>query len=100
MSRDTRVPQRTLRDWCRRAGVSVESAKRRLSPEDFVRAWQQAESPLEVALATGLTVQQACARATAYRRRGVPLQRFSRSPNWDALAEIAREANNGTTMDK
>ena len=64
----------------------------RVSPEDFVRAWQAGTSALAVAQQLGMTRVAARSRAALYRRMGVPLQEFSSSPALDVeqLTKLAR----------
>jgi transposase len=50
----------------------------RVSPEDFVRAWQESQSLSEVARKTGLSISTVSARAQTYRRKGVRLKPFPR----------------------
>jgi len=66
----------------------------RLPVEDFIVAWQKASCLNDVAMRTGLTRQQASAKATALRSRGVPLKRFTQRTEKDRkrLSEIAEKA--------
>lgn len=47
-----------------------------ISPEDFVRAWQESSNTREVADRLGITTRAAAARAGKYRRRGVALKKM------------------------
>lgn len=67
--------------------------KPRVSPADFVKAWQRASCPGDVAQALGLTYGAVRTRATHYRKAGVPLQSFRAVPlDVDALTKIARRS--------
>lgn len=65
------------------------------SAEEFVRVWQTSKSVIEVAEKTGIDIRGARQRATLYRKKGVPLQRFSGGrhpvPDWEALKALAEE---------
>lgn len=52
----------------------------RVSPEDFIRAWQAGSSPVEIARQLGMTREAARSRAKLYRRMGVPLKRYPSGP--------------------
>lgn len=63
-----------------------------VTPEKFVRVWQEANSLDEVVEKTGLTKHQASARATHYRSKGVPLKHFKKPKmDWGALKKLAKE---------
>jgi len=62
-----------------------------ITPKQFVQAWQTAASMGEVEQLTGMSKSAAQSRASAYRRRGVPLQKFLNSPRID-WAELALHA--------
>ncbi len=66
-----------------------------VSPEAFVRAWQSSKTVDEVAQKTGLDLRAARQRASIYRKKGVPLQRFAggrfSKPDWAALTALAEE---------
>jgi hypothetical protein len=48
-----------------------------ITPEDFVRTWQRAESAKKVTkLLDGMPWRVACARAAKYRKMGVHLKKF------------------------
>jgi hypothetical protein len=47
-----------------------------VTPEAFVRAWQQAASRPDAAAAVGMTLRQASDRVMRYRRMGIPLKRM------------------------
>lgn len=49
-----------------------------ITAEKFVRVWQSADSLGEVAKRLGVSSIHATARAALYRRKGIPLQKFSR----------------------
>lgn len=48
-----------------------------VSPEEFVRVWQESESPAEAAKALGLALTTTCVRASRYRMAGVKLKKYS-----------------------
>ena len=68
-----------------------------LSPEAFVKLWQQSQSIAEFVAASGMTENAAYVRASRYRAKGVPLKKFlyqqgsHRKINWAALKELAKE---------
>jgi hypothetical protein len=73
-----------------------KSDKVQISPEDFVRAWQTAESMEAFTEATGIESRAGTSRAVIYRKKGIPLKKFPRGgntgrPSLDvkALAELA-----------
>lgn len=60
------------------------------TPETFVRVWQTAASIADVAAELGMREDAARSRACDYRRRGIPLKKFSRArPDVPALAKLA-----------
>lgn len=71
----------------------------KVSPEQFIYAWQTSESVDEVQQKTGLTVEVIYSRSTSYRREGVPLKKFPRRSakankrDWGALASYAESFN-------
>ncbi len=48
-----------------------------VSGEDFVKAWQTCGSLSEVAAKLGMKEVSASVRAAHYRKRGIPLRRFT-----------------------
>jgi hypothetical protein len=48
----------------------------KVSPEDFVRAWQASSSLAEVADKLHLSIAGVSTRAQSYRKKGVRLKRF------------------------
>lgn len=62
-----------------------------VSPADFVIAWQQSKSSMECAELLGMSHSAVTSRANAYRKRGIPLQRFHRRDPLDvgALRDLA-----------
>lgn len=52
-----------------------------VTAEEFVRAWQKAESPAAVSRMTGISLQGVASRAMALRKRGVPLKKMTRGRN-------------------
>jgi len=62
--------------------------------DEFIRIWQHADTLEEVVEKTGLGgVRSASAKASALRRKGVPLKHFrSMSSNVDYLVAVAKEA--------
>lgn len=69
-----------------------------VSPEDFVRSWQESQTIEELCSRTGLSLATAKDRARLYRSRGVPLKIFPRKRsgrpglNVEQLSEIAERA--------
>ena len=64
----------------------------KVTPEEFVRAWQASSSVGEAAESLGLSRRAAASRACFYRKRGVALklfQRGSRPLDVSALNAIA-----------
>ena len=57
----------------------------RATPEDFVRAWEKAESAREVDDLFNQKHGWAACRAVRYRKSGVRLKRFI--GKWEAIAE-------------
>ena len=55
--------------------------KKRLTPEEFVTAWQLAESIDFFCENTGMKRASAVVRASYYRKRGINLKKFPRGPN-------------------
>lgn len=67
-----------------------------VTPEEFVRTWQESASLPEVAAKAGLTCAQARNKAIYLRRNGVPLKKFQPGPrdarhDFPALAQLARD---------
>lgn len=61
------------------------------SAEEFVRIWQEASSVEEVANRLGIEEGSARARATLYRRRGIPLKKYLYSVDVEKLIALALE---------
>lgn len=72
-------------------------AKKKLWPknEEFVKAWQAAESPAAAAKVLGVSPANASIQASYLRRQGVPLQKFHAPgrarADWSALAALAKK---------
>ena len=64
-----------------------------VSPEAFVRAWQEEQSLQALAARVRSTEQAAIQRAFRYRRRGIQLKYFKLGPRLDtkALKKLAVE---------
>lgn len=62
----------------------------RVTPEEFVRAWQQAPSLQDLARSLNMREGTATERARIYRLRGVPLKFFAPRVNVRALIALAR----------
>jgi hypothetical protein len=66
-----------------------------VAPREFIRIWQTSSSVAEVASKVRRTKNACRVRAFHYRERGVPLKDFPpveiEPPDWDELAEYARE---------
>ena len=68
----------------------------KISPEDFVRAWQAADCMEAVRKATGLSYGAVNKRASEYRKHGVNLKRMpviGKTIDVDALNEIIENNN-------
>ena len=65
-----------------------------VSPREFIRIWQAAESVAEVAMQVRRSKNACRVRAFRYRELGVPLKEFPpviiEPPDWDELAEYAK----------
>jgi hypothetical protein len=65
----------------------------RVTPRDFITAWQRSNSVAEVSRKTGLSKNAVRTRACRYRQLGVPLKQFPaivvEPTDWDELAEFA-----------
>src|SRR5688500_245504 len=72
----------------RRNGEAV-----RVTPRQFIQAWQQSTSVAEVAAKVGRKKNACRVRAYRYRQLGVPLKEFPpvevELPDWDELAQYA-----------
>jgi hypothetical protein len=73
----------------------MASKKNRISAEDFVKSWQSAPTLADFCSVTGMDARAASGRATSYRTRGIPLQKFQNlagPPKLDikALAKLAK----------
>ena len=75
--------------------------KNKVSPEEFITAWQQSRTLSEVARKLGLPNTQAKrtalnSRAANYRKKGVALKKFTarerQGHDWKYLAYLADEA--------
>jgi hypothetical protein len=67
----------------------------KVSPEEFVRIWQESDTIDQVAARTGYRRNAAKQRASNYRVRGVPLKQMplGHPPlDYAALAALARKA--------
>jgi hypothetical protein len=66
---------------------------KRVTAEEFVTVYNTADSLAEVIEKTGLTHNATIARAGFYRRKKIPLQRFTKkkSVDFDKLAKLAAE---------
>ena len=66
-----------------------------MTPEEFVKLWQTAQSLDEVAAKMKRTVIDATARASYFRQRGVPLKKFTgkRKSDYSKLAALAEQLN-------
>ena len=78
-----------------------------VSPEQFIKAWQIAETKAAFCEKSGLSIGAASSRATHYRKQGVKLKNFprgNRSPrlDYDVLKKLAVEhaPKNGDTKKK
>ena len=63
-----------------------------VTSEAFVRAWQAAKDTSEVAEKLGLRLESVRARGYRFRKKGVPLKRFSAgraATDWTALKQLA-----------
>ena len=73
----------------------MRSNKQTVSNEDFVRAWQSAETLAEAAKRARVDPRAASLRAFYMRKKGVPLKLFKPSSapiDIEGLAKIARKA--------
>jgi transposase len=65
-----------------------------VTPAAFVTAWQKGESVAKVAAELGLSPRTAQQRAVSYRKKGVQLKKFGRTPDKldvEALNKLAAE---------
>lgn len=62
----------------------------RVTPEEFVRAWQKAPSLQALARSLNMREGTATERARIYRLRGIPLKHFAPRVDVQALAALAR----------
>lgn len=62
-----------------------------ISPELFIRTWQEATNITDVSDKLGMTRVAVLSRGYLYSKKGVPLKRLqtSRSYDWEELAEMA-----------
>ena len=68
----------------------------KVTPEDFVRAWQAADSVQAVIDATSLSYLAVTKRASDYRKKGVNLKKMThgrRSIDVDALNELCQSTS-------
>ena len=65
--------------------------KKKMSPIEFAKLWNGSACLQDVSDATGLSKRTLRSKASAYRRKGVPLKKFVRLPETD-WAEVARAA--------
>jgi hypothetical protein len=63
-------------------------APERVSPEDFIRAWQSSSTTAEVARRLDMRRGTVIERARFYRERGVKLQPLGRV-DWRSMADLA-----------
>ncbi len=63
----------------------------RITPREFIAAWQSSFSIAEVSKKTGIRKKAVRVRAYRYRQAGIPLKEFPpvELPNWDELADFA-----------
>jgi hypothetical protein len=75
----------------RRAGFT-RKGKYNISPPEFIKIWQTASTLDEVCEKTKMSKSSAYSRAAGYRKRGIPLQKFSRAKktDWETLADLAQ----------
>jgi hypothetical protein len=66
--------------------MTKPKTKKPLSAEEFIRLWQRAQSPAELARTTGYRQSTLIVRASRFRKLGVPLRRF---PSGLARLDIA-----------
>lgn len=72
----------------------------RIPHEEFVRAWQHAETLEEVAQEFGITPKLAGIRAACMRKKGVPLKQMAAKPrvDWARLAALAEELSDDDSL--
>jgi len=66
--------------------------KKAISPEQFVRYWQQANDLDDVLKKSGMTARSARARASRFRKQGVPLKKLGvgrPATDWASLKNLA-----------
>lgn len=66
--------------------------KKAISPEQFVRYWQQADNLDELLKKSGMTARSARARASRFRKQGVPLKKLGvgrPATDWASLKQLA-----------
>ncbi len=63
----------------------------RVTPREFIEAWQSSASVAEVAKKTGMRKKTVRVREYRYRKAGIPLKQFEpvELPDWDELADYA-----------
>ena len=72
--------------------MTVRRVLKYVELEDFVRIWQRAENPAQVAAQTGMHIRSAHTKATQLRRRGVPLKHFGRGRKAQEIGELIQLA--------
>lgn len=73
------------------AAEAKRSKNERISPDDFVRAWQKAETLTDVAKALGMSEHACENRAYRYRDQGVRLKHMRKHMDVDRLNRIVEE---------
>ena len=68
----------------------------KISPEEFIKAWQTSDSAIRAAEKTGMTYSGCTSRACWYRKRGIPLKTFRQGRfalNVKSLTTLAKSFN-------
>ena len=77
------------------------SAAARVSPREFIKAWQESDSVAEVAQKVRGKKNAVRVRACRYRKLGIPLREFPpqvvEPTDWEELARYAAELSPGGT---
>jgi hypothetical protein len=60
-----------------------------VSPEDFVKVWQKANSRKEVATALGMKYNAVVSREKTYRKAGIPLKEINNKANRGRRIDVA-----------
>ena len=66
----------------------------KVTPHEFVKAWQTSTSVIEVAKKTNMKLGNVRSRASVYRKKGFPLRSMRRgrqAVDWNGLADYARK---------